>query len=127
MAKPSVLPMGRADPHVLQSRGADNYIMNFYVTSYSTSFTKPNIEFNKSLRNDIPVYSGGSLFKPRSAPESHSTGYTTNVRPQIYYKESLDRLDNPEMGFLFLFFFLVNFSIIKICLTDECVPRIIIQ
>ena len=98
MAKQTPLPMGRADPHVLQSRGADNYIMNFYVTNYSTAFTKPNIDFNKGRKSDIPVYSGNSVFKPRSAPESHSTGYTTNVRPQIYYKDTIDKLDNPEMG-----------------------------
>ena len=98
MAKPTPLPIGRANPHVAQSRGADNYIMNFYVTNYSTAFTKPNIERNASRRNDIPVYSGGSVFAPRSAPAYPSTGFTSNVRPQIYYNRTLDELDNPEMA-----------------------------
>ena len=98
MAKPTPLPLGRANPHVIQSRGADPYIMNFYSTSYSTGFTKPNIEFAKGKRVDIPAYSGKEVFKPRSAPENKKTGYVANVRPQIYYQPSLDEYDNPDMG-----------------------------
>ncbi len=98
MAKPTPLPLGRANPHVMQSRGADPYIMNFYSTSYSTGFTKPNIEFAKGKRVDIPAYSGKEVFKPRSAPENKKTGYVANVRPQIYYQPSLDEYDNPDMG-----------------------------
>jgi hypothetical protein len=98
MAKQAPLQLGRPNPHVMQSRGADNYIMNFYVTNYSTSFTKPNIDFNKSRQNDIPVYSGNPGFVPRSAPEVRKTGYISNVRPQIYYRRELDDLDNPHMG-----------------------------
>lgn len=98
MAKPTPLPIGRANPHINQSRGAEPYIMNFYVTSYSTSFTKANIDNNKGRFKDIPAYSGNEEFKPRSAPENKKTGYTSNVRPQIYYNRNLDELDNPEMG-----------------------------
>lgn len=98
MAKPTPLSIGRANPHVLQSRGADPNIMNFYSTSYSTGFTKPSIEHNKGRSIDIPAYSGNEVFKPRSAPENKQTGYVANVRPQIYYQESLDRYDNPDMG-----------------------------
>lgn len=98
MAKPTPLSLGRANPHVNQSRGADNYIMNFYVTNYSTAFTKPNTECNKSRFQDIPAYSGNAPFKPRSAPEHHKSGFTSNERPQIYYRKTLDDLDNPEMG-----------------------------
>lgn len=103
MAKPTPLPIGRPNPHVTQSRGADPYIMNFYVTNYSTSFIKPNTDNNKGRYKDIPVYSGESTFNPRSAPANPNTGYTTNVRPQIYYNRNLDELDNPEMGFLIIF------------------------
>lgn len=102
MAKPPSLPLGRADSHILQSRGAEPYIMNFYSTNYSTSFTKPSIDFNKSRLNDIPAYSGNSVFKPRSAPEIKKTGFVSNVRPQIYYNENLDQFDNPDMGFAYL-------------------------
>ena len=105
MAKPTPLPLGRAHPHVLQSRGAETNIMNFYVTSYSSGFTKPSIDFNKGRNDDIPAYSGGPVFKPRSAPENHKTGYIANVRPQIYYNRNLDEFDNPEMG-LYLNYFL---------------------
>lgn len=98
MAKPTPLPLGRPNHHVLQSRGAEPYIMNFYSTSYSTSFTKSNIDNNKGRLKDIPAYTGETVFKPRSAPLEHKTGFTSNVRPQIYYKRNLDELDNPEMG-----------------------------
>lgn len=104
MAKQAPLPLGRADPHIKQSRGAENYIMNFYVTNYSTSFTKPSIDNNKSRHTDIPVYSGSDAFKPRSAPENPRTGYTTNVRPQIFYNRTIDQLDNPELGYFFKYF-----------------------
>ncbi len=98
MAKPSPLPIGRANRHVLQSRGAEADIMNFYCTSYSTGFTKPSIDFNKGNNASIPAYSGSASFKPRTAPENKRTGYIANVRPQIYYRKTLDDLDNPEMG-----------------------------
>lgn len=98
MAKPSPLPIGRANRHVLQSRGAEKDLMNFYCTSYSTGFTKPSIDNNKGSRNALPAYSGSEPFKPRTAPENKRTGYIANVRPQIYYRRTLDDLDNPEMG-----------------------------
>lgn len=98
MAKPSPLPVGKPNRHVLQSRGAETNLMNFYCTSYSTGFTKPSVEFNKGRHADIPSYSGKDNFKPRTAPENKRTGYIANVRPQIYYRRTLDDLDNPEMG-----------------------------
>lgn len=98
MAKPSPLPIGRANPHVMQSRGAEANIMNFYCSSYSTGFTRPSTDFNKEKYFDLPAYSGGAKFKPRTAPENKRTGYIANVRPQIYYRRTLDDLDNPEMG-----------------------------
>lgn len=100
MAKPSPLPIGRANKHVNQSRGAEPSLMNFYCTSYSTGFTKPSTACNKGRARDIPAYSGSAPFKPRTAPENHRTGYIANVRPQIYYRKTLDDLDNPEMGYL---------------------------
>lgn len=98
MAKPSPLPIGRANKHVNQSRGAEPSIMNFYCTSYSTGFTKPSTACNKGRARDIPAFSGSAPFKPRTAPDNHRTGYIANVRPQIYYRKTLDDLDNPEMG-----------------------------
>ncbi len=97
MAKPTPLPIGRANPHVLQSHGPENFIMNFYITNYSTAFTKPNTDYDKSKFGDIPAYTGGQAFKPRSAPENKKTGFVANVRPQFFYKESLDKLDNPPL------------------------------
>ncbi len=100
MAKQTPLPLGRANPHIVQSHGPETNIMNFYITNYSTSFTKPNILNNKSKYNDIPAYSGSQTFIPRSAPENKATGFVSNVRPQIYYKESMDAIDNPELRYL---------------------------
>ena len=98
MAKPTPLPLGRANPHIMQSRGAEPSIMNFYCTSYSTGFTKPNITNNRGKTKDIPAFSGGEVFIPRSAPQLKKTGFISNERPQIFYDNTLDRLDNPEMG-----------------------------
>lgn len=97
MAKATPLPVGRAHPHIKESRGAATDIMNFYVTSASSAYTKPSIDSNKSRFKDIPVYSSNQVFIPRSAPEDKRTGYTANVRPQIYYNKTLDEFDNPSM------------------------------
>ena len=100
MSRPTPFPLGRAHTHIQQSRGADNYLMNFYVTSYSTSFTKAEPEARKMGKfQDLPAYSGSEAFKPRSAPPDPKTGFISNVRPQIYYRRTLDELDNPEMGY----------------------------
>jgi hypothetical protein len=98
MAKPTPLPIGRANPHIMESRGAESYIMNFYSTNYSTAFTRPNIESNKGKFKDLPGYSGHEAFKPRSAPSYTTSGFTSNDRPQIGYTRTLDNHDNPEMG-----------------------------
>ena len=90
MTRPIPLPIGRADPHILQSHGPDANLMNFYVTNYSTSFTKPNITNNKSKHGDIPAYTGSQTFIPRSEPENGGTGFVSNVRPQIFYKNSIE-------------------------------------
>ena len=108
MAKPTPLPIGRANPHIMESRGAEPYIMNFYCTNYSTAFTKPNTEFNKGKFKDIPGYTGNPEFKPRSAPLYATSGFTSNDRPQIYYKRSLDEYDNPQMGLVANYFILKN-------------------
>ena len=75
MAKPTPLPLGRANPHIMQSRGAEPSIMNFYCTSYSTGFTKPNITNKRGKTKDIPAFSGGEVFIPRSAPQLKKTGF----------------------------------------------------
>ena len=99
MAKPSPLPIGRPSLHVIQSRGAEPNIMNFYCSNYSTSFTRPSSEYNRGKNFDILAYSAGVVFKPKTAPENKRTGYISNVRPQIYYNRALDEFDNPEMGY----------------------------
>ena len=113
MAKPSPLPIGKPTRHVLQSRGAEPDLLNFYSTSYSTGFTRPSIENNKGRHFDIPAYSGKEVFKPRTAPENRRTGYTTNVRPQIYYRRTLDDLDNPEMGYA-LYIFKIHGKLLRL-------------
>ncbi len=98
MAKPTPLPIGRANPHIMQSRGAESYIMNFYSTNYATAFSRPDSEFNKGRAKDLPGFTGNPVFKPRSAPNHTTSGFTSNERPQIYYRRTLDELDNPQMG-----------------------------
>ena len=99
MAKPTPLPIGRANPHIMESHGAEPYIMNFYSTAYSTAFTRPNIEHNRGRQlQDLPGYSGNEAFQPRSAPPYKTSGFTNNDRPQIFYRKTLDDYDNPQMG-----------------------------
>jgi len=72
------LPNGKSNPHVAASKGADNGIMDFYSTEYSSKH-------------------GIHGFLPRIVKHS-GTGYKSNFRPGVYYSRKLDDIDNPAMG-----------------------------
>jgi len=69
--------LGQGTKHIKASRGPDTNHLSHYATSYASHHAIPD-------------------FTPR--PKTHSgTGYLANFRPVVYYKESLDALDNPEI------------------------------
>ncbi|XP_033909994.2 protein phosphatase 1 regulatory subunit 32 isoform X1 [Acipenser ruthenus] len=72
------IPAGKSAPYVQTSLGADVEPLHFYCTEYSSGF-------------------GSTGFKPRSGLHT-GTGYKSNFRPALYYRASLDRLDNPALG-----------------------------
>lgn len=68
------------------SRGGEYNINNIYHTRYNNEFgTRGQKTF------------GYEHFVPRPG-RPVGTGYASNIRPQIFYKQSLDELDNPWMG-----------------------------
>ncbi|XP_043915586.1 protein phosphatase 1 regulatory subunit 32 [Protopterus annectens] len=73
---------GSASPYVKASLGGDANPMKFYATTYTTSYNHEG-------------------FKPQQRQLLFSTGYKSNFRPAVYYTNSLDRLDNPVLGYLF--------------------------
>ncbi|XP_006026075.1 protein phosphatase 1 regulatory subunit 32 [Alligator sinensis] len=74
------LPLGSVSPYVKMSSGGSMDPMKFYATSYGTAY-------------------GQEKFHPRVGCHS-GTGYKSNYLPVVYYKSSLDRVDNPAMGLL---------------------------
>ncbi|CAF1071379.1 unnamed protein product [Didymodactylos carnosus] len=91
------IPTGHMDRHVLESEGADNYLMNFYITNYSSTYRNPkqrpkaNILSDKSLTPE-------SLLTDKIKLERSKTGYTSNERYYLPYTRTLDDLDNPVLG-----------------------------
>lgn len=75
--------IGRLHKHVGESTGPDNNIMKFYITEYSSRV-------------------GIDGFQPRKGQHS-GTGYQSNFRPGVYYSRKLDELDNPEMGYVYIY------------------------
>ncbi|XP_019340808.1 protein phosphatase 1 regulatory subunit 32 isoform X2 [Alligator mississippiensis] len=74
------LPLGSVSPYVKMSSGGSMDPMKFYATSYGTAY-------------------GQEKFHPRVGCHL-GTGYKSNYPPVVYYKSSLDRVDNPAMGLL---------------------------
>ncbi|PVD28154.1 hypothetical protein C0Q70_10739 [Pomacea canaliculata] len=73
------LPTGPRSVHILKSHGPDTNMMKFYVTQNSTTYGK---YWDK--------------FKPRTGHHK-GTGYSANLRPQVFYSTNLDEYDNPVM------------------------------
>lgn len=69
--------LGQGTKHIKASGGPDTHHLSHYATTYSNVHAIPE-------------------FKPR--PNTHSgTGYLANFRPAVYYNESIDKMDNPEI------------------------------
>lgn len=74
------LPLSTIDPHVRTSKGGSADSLQFYSTSYATSYGKEG-------------------FSPRRGQHS-GAGYNSNLRSTVRYSPSLDRVDNPALCFL---------------------------
>lgn len=71
---------GPVSDHIKESQGADANINRFYHSRYESDYGIEN-------------------YRPRKG-RAVGTGYSANFRPGVYYKRSLDQVDNPLMGFL---------------------------
>ncbi|XP_030416711.1 protein phosphatase 1 regulatory subunit 32 isoform X2 [Gopherus evgoodei] len=74
------LPLGGVSPYVRTSAGGSVDPLKFYATSYGTAY-------------------GQERFHPRVGHHS-GAGYKSNYRPVVFYKASLDQVDNPAVGHL---------------------------
>lgn len=102
MAKEAPIPYGRTRPQIYTSLGPQSYIMNHYATTSSIAFAKPHLETNKLAADTVPPsYNGEQVFRSTvGAKFDIASGFTSNERPFLGYKRSLDQLDNPLMGFV---------------------------
>ncbi|CAF4267702.1 unnamed protein product [Rotaria sordida] len=46
------LSVGHANQHTLASEGPDNYLMNFYITQYSSTYRPPRIRAKSNILAD---------------------------------------------------------------------------
>ena len=74
----SRLQIGKSNKHVNASHGANNNIMKFYITEYSSRLGYDDFEPQKGIHV--------------------GTGYKSNFRPGVYYCKNIDDVDNPAMG-----------------------------
>ena len=72
------LPIGPATSVNHTSHGGEYDIQSVYHTRYNNEY-------------------GNGAFKPRPGRPSGS-GYASNLRPQIFYKRSMDEHDNPFLA-----------------------------
>ncbi|CAF0925591.1 unnamed protein product [Adineta ricciae] len=89
--------LGHADKHVLASEGADNYLMNFYITQNSSTYRPPGVRPTSNLLGDKSLTTE-NLFTKKLVDERKKTGYVSNERYYLPYTRSLDELDNPILG-----------------------------
>jgi len=91
------LPAGHRDQHVQESHGADNYLMNFYITSYSSTFRNPKRVPTANILSDKSLTLENNLSDKLKLQRS-KTGFVSNERYYLPYQRSLDNLDNPTLG-----------------------------
>uniref|UniRef100_A0A8C5WDT0 Stabilizer of axonemal microtubules 4 n=1 Tax=Leptobrachium leishanense TaxID=445787 RepID=A0A8C5WDT0_9ANUR len=80
------VPFGGVSPQITNSTGGSCDPLNFYCTSYNTSYGSSKF---------VP----GRLSYPGMLTHQ-STGYQSNMRPAVYYSTNLDRKDNPSLGLI---------------------------
>ena len=91
------LPAGHANQHVLTSQGADNYLMNFYITQSSSTYRPPRVRPTSNILADKSL-TRESLLTAKLKDERKKTGFVSNERYYLPYTRSLDELDNPILG-----------------------------
>jgi len=91
------LPAGHADKHILVSEGADNYLMNFYITQSSSTYRPPRVRPKSNILSDKSLTTE-SLNTQKLKDERKKTGFVSNERYYLPYTRSLDELDNPTLG-----------------------------
>jgi len=92
------LPTGHADQHVLASEGADNYLMNFYITQNSSTYRPPRVRPKSNILGDKSLTTE-NLFTQKLKDDRKKTGFVNNERYYLPYTRSLDELDNPILGY----------------------------
>lgn len=91
------LPPGHANKHVLESEGADNYLMNFYITQNSSTYRPPRVRPKANILGDKSL-TPESLLTQKLKDETKKTGFVNNERYYLPYTRTLDELDNPTLG-----------------------------
>ena len=91
------VPVGHADKHVLESEGADNYLMNFYITQNSSTYRPPRVRPKSNLLGDKSLTTE-NLHTQKLVDNRKRTGFVSNERYYLPYTRSLDELDNPILG-----------------------------
>ena len=91
------LPVGHPDRHVLSSEGADNYLMNFYITQSSSTYRPPRVRPKSNILGDKSL-TPESLLTKKLKDERKQTGFVNNERYYLPYSRTLDELDNPVLG-----------------------------
>jgi hypothetical protein len=91
------LPTAHANKHVLESEGADNYLMNFYITQNSSTYRPPRVRAKSNILADKSLTTE-NLYTQQLKDERKKTGFVSNERFYLPYTRSLDELDNPTLG-----------------------------
>lgn len=93
------VPVGHRDRHVLESEGADSYLMNFYITQNSSTYRPPRVKPKANILGDKSLTTE-SLSTETLKNERKKTGFVDNERYYLPYRRSLDELDNPILGYV---------------------------
>lgn len=91
------LPPGHTNKHISASEGADNYLMNFYITQSSSTYRPPRVRPKSNILGDKSL-THESLLTQKLKDDTKKTGFVSNERYYLPYTRSLDELDNPTLG-----------------------------
>ena len=91
------VPVGHSDRHILASEGANNYLMNFYITQNSSTYRSPTVRPKSSILSDKSLTTE-NLLTTKLKTERNKSGFVNNARYYLPYTPSLDEHDNPILG-----------------------------
>ncbi|CAF0778458.1 unnamed protein product [Rotaria sordida] len=91
------VPVGHPDQHVLASEGANNYLMNFYITQNSSTYRPPRVRPKSNILGDKSLTTE-NLSTQKLKDERKKTGFVNNDRYYLPYTRTIDELDNPILG-----------------------------